>query len=54
MVRPQSWPERCDGAIKKLNKEVRVKIRLSPELISFINESSQRGVMETPPEPEED
>jgi hypothetical protein len=45
-----------DGAIKKLAAEAKGgRDRfITPELIIFLGDSTQTGVMETPPEPEED
>lgn len=45
-----------DGAIKKLASEAKGGRDpfITPELITFLNDSTQSGVMETPPEPDED
>jgi len=45
-----------DGAIKMLKREAKDGGNpfITRELITFINDSSQTGVMETPPEPEEE
>ncbi|MBT6177581.1 MAG: hypothetical protein HOI23_10065 [Deltaproteobacteria bacterium] len=45
-----------DGAVKKLTSEAKRGRNsfITPELITFLGDSTQSGVMETPPEPEED